>query len=457
MPGLGNVGERVRDLRLSRRLSQAQLAGHDLSDSYISLIESGKRTPTPAVLRLLAERLGCTAEYLSEGIAPEQRAHLEVRERHADLALLDGRPDAALAGFDEVIEHTDDPELTARSRWGRARALEAMDRFAEAIGALEALREQAERDPGRSSWLPPVISLARCYHAAGDLGQAIALGERALARLHELELTVGQEHTEVSRVLLLAYVDRSEPARAHGLGRSVLVGAETAGASIALAYQRASAKALEDGDIGDALFFAEQALAAHVEGARAEAHARLQMAGARALLRGTAPYGIGDAVEGNAAQEALDLLRACAPALRGAEATQCAIETARALVLLDEPAQAVDAAEQALDRLAGDSTPELVNGTRALETVRARLVLAQARLAQGDRTTTSSVLRAAAGELDRLTPGRPTAHLYRELGDLYESTGDINGATTAYRRALEAAGLRPISRAQSIASNAVGL
>jgi transcriptional regulator with XRE-family HTH domain len=456
MPGLGNVGERVRDLRLTRRLSQAQLAGHDLSDSYISLIESGKRTPTPAVLRLLAERLGCTAEYLSEGIAPEQRAHLEVRERHADLALLDGRPDAALAGFDEVIDHTDDPELTARSRWGRARALEALDRFADAIGALESLREQAERDPGRSSWLPPVISLARCYHAAGDLGQAIALGERALARLHELGLTVGQEHTEVSRVLLLAYVDRSEPARAHGLGRSVLVGAETGAASIALAYQRASAKALDDGDIGDALYFAEQALAAHVEGTRAEAHARLQMAGARALLRGTAPYGIGTA-EANAAQEALDLLRACAPALRGPEATQCAIETARALVLLDEPAQAVDAAEQALGDLASDSTPELVEGTRALETVRARLVLAQARLAQDDRTSTASVLRTAAGELDRLTPGRPTAHLYRELGDLYESTGDIAGATTAYRRALEAAGLRPISRAQHVASNVVGL
>ncbi|MBC6456429.1 helix-turn-helix domain-containing protein [Actinomadura sp. HBU206391] len=456
MPGLGNVGERVRDLRLTRRLSQAQLAGHDLSDSYISLIESGKRTPTPAVLRLLAERLGCTAEYLSEGIAPEQRAHLEVRERHADLALLAGRPAVALAGFDEVIEHTDDPELTARSLRGRARALEAMDRYDDAIGALESLREQAERDPGRSSWLPPVISLARCYHAAGDLGQAIALGERALARLHELELTVGQEHTEVSRVLLLAYVDRSEPDRAHGLGRSVLVDAETGGVPISLAYQRASAKALDESAVGDALYFAEQALAAHVEGERLQAHARLQMAGARALLRGTAPYGIG-AAGWDAAQEALGLLRASAPVLQGAEATQCAIETARALVLLGEPARAVHTAEEALTNLVGDSPLELVDRTRALETVRARLVLAQARLAQADRGAATSVLRTATTELDRITPSRPTAHLYRELGDLYESAGDTAGATGAYRRALEAAGLRPISRAQHVASHVVGL
>jgi transcriptional regulator with XRE-family HTH domain len=455
MPGLGNVGERVRDLRLTRRLSQAQLAGHDLSDSYISLIESGKRTPTPAVLRLLAERLGCTAEYLSEGIAPEQRTHLEVRERHANLALLSGQLTDALAGFDEVIEHSDDPELTARSRWGRARALEDLDRFDEAIGILEGLREQAERDPGRSSWLPPVISLARCYHAAGDLGQAIALGERALGRLHELELTVGQEHTEVSRVLLLAYVDRSEPDRAHELGRSVLTDAEAPGTSVAVAYQRASANALDEGAVGDALYLAEQALAAQGEGARLQARARLQMAGARALLRGTAPYGIG-ATGRDSAQEALDLLHTCSSVLDGAEATECAIETARALVLLGEPAQAGDAAERALAELGGNARGTATE-TRAMEIVRARLVLTQARLAQGDHTSATSMLTVAAGQLDQLTPSRPAAHLFRELGDLYESTGDTVGATAAYRRALEAAGLRPVSRAQHAACDVVGL
>src|SRR5262245_6041491 len=98
MPGLGNVGDRVRNLRLTKRMSQAQRAGHDLSDSYISLIESGKRTPTPSVLRLLADRLGCTAEYLADGIEPEQRTHLEVRGRYAELSLRTGDLDAALAG-----------------------------------------------------------------------------------------------------------------------------------------------------------------------------------------------------------------------------------------------------------------------------------------------------------------------------------------------------------------------
>src|SRR3954471_18034382 len=112
MPGQGSVGERVRNLRLSKHLSQSQLAGTELSDSYISLIESGKRTPTPAVVRLLASRLGCLPEYLSEGIEPEERLHLQVRVRHAELALLGDDVAEALDLFTELLKGLDnDPEL----------------------------------------------------------------------------------------------------------------------------------------------------------------------------------------------------------------------------------------------------------------------------------------------------------------------------------------------------------
>lgn len=54
-----------------------------------------------------------------------------------------------------MIARSDDPDLTARARWGRARALEEMGRTDRAIALFEELREQAERDPGRASWLPP--------------------------------------------------------------------------------------------------------------------------------------------------------------------------------------------------------------------------------------------------------------------------------------------------------------
>ncbi|PZG48138.1 transcriptional regulator, partial [Spongiactinospora gelatinilytica] len=52
-------------------MSQAQLAHPELSDSYVSLIESGKRTPTPAVLELLAGKLDCSLSYLVNGVTAE--------------------------------------------------------------------------------------------------------------------------------------------------------------------------------------------------------------------------------------------------------------------------------------------------------------------------------------------------------------------------------------------------
>ncbi|REE97218.1 helix-turn-helix transcriptional regulator [Thermomonospora umbrina] len=481
MPGPGNVGERVRNLRLTRRMSQAQLAGHDLSDSYISLIESGKRTPTPAVLRLLAERLGCTSEYLAEGIEPEQRAHLEVRERYARLALNAGDAATALAGFEDVIEGSDDPEPAARARWGRAEALEALGRVESAIGVFEELREQAERDPGRASALPALVALARCYHAVGDLGQAIALGERVLARLNELRLSAGDEHTEAGRVLLLAYVDRADPERAHRLGRDVLGLGHDPGFTLTEAYRRASVHALEEGAVGDALYLADQALAAQDDGACTRATARLHMAAARALLRGVRPFGDSP----HPAAEAMDLLQGAGPHLRGPEAVDCAIETARALVLLGEPEAAIEAAERQIAESgsttpsspgaagasagprsnghadlpfeslgapgSGSGTPRVSEGhdvgagARSLQFVQARLIIARARLAQEDRTAASAVLRDTAQRLDRLGReghGRPVAHLLRELGELCEAAGDAPAATTAYRRALEATGLR---------------
>ncbi|MFC4054484.1 helix-turn-helix domain-containing protein [Actinomadura syzygii] len=468
MPGPGNVGERVRNLRLTRRLSQAQLAGHDLSDSYISLIESGKRTPTPTVLRMLAERLGCTPEYLAEGVEPEQRAHLEVRERHAHLALLRGDPVTAESGFDEVIARSDDPDLTSRARWGRARALEALGRTDQAIALFEELREQAERDPGRASWLPPVIALARCYHAVGDLGQAIALGERAIERLGLLKLSVGEEYTEAGRILLLAYVDRSEPARAHELGRRLLHPRDVPDVPTSVHYQQASKRALDEGTIGDALYLADQALAVRNDAAPAHARARLSLAAAKALLRGVTPFSapapsgtVPDGPNGferprpegsrEAAREALALLDD-ATGLDEAETTESTIARARALVLVGELDEAIRTLVQFLDTglvLAAPkgTTPVAPEpsgdvAARTQKTVLARLVLARARVAQGDPAAALLVLHAASEQLGTLHPGRPAAHLFRELGELFELVQDAESAAFSYRRALEAAGLR---------------
>jgi len=404
-------------------MSQAQLAGHDLSDSYISLIESGKRTPTPAVLKLLAERLGCTPEYLSEGIEPEQRAHVEVRARHCELALLGGNAAGALEGFDDVIAADDNPELTLRAHWGRAAALERLGRTGEAIAEFEELRELAERDAGRTSWLPSVISLTRCYHVVGDLGQAVALGERALGRLTGLGLTSGSDLAEVARVLLLAYLDRGDTPRAQTLVQHMPDDTDVAGD-----YRRASEKALDEGALGDAIYLADQALEAASARSRSTVRARLRVAGARALIRGDEADNL----------RALDLLTAAEPELSGDEATACVIESARALIRLGRLDEAVATVRDTLEGMPRQDFHPVM--------AQAQLVLAQAHLEQSGREAALTVLRATAAQLERLPANRLTASLSRELGDLFDAAGDGANATAAYRRALESVGLRPTRR-----------
>ena len=66
----GGVPARLREARRAAGLSQAEAGGADLSASYVSLLESGRRNPTPAALAMLARQLGCSVEHLTHGHDP---------------------------------------------------------------------------------------------------------------------------------------------------------------------------------------------------------------------------------------------------------------------------------------------------------------------------------------------------------------------------------------------------
>lgn len=64
------LGDRLRQLRKEAGLTQDRLARRaHVNDSYISLIETGRRVPSPEVTAALAAELGCTVEYLLYGKA----------------------------------------------------------------------------------------------------------------------------------------------------------------------------------------------------------------------------------------------------------------------------------------------------------------------------------------------------------------------------------------------------
>ena len=59
------LGERIREERLKRNLTQAQLAEEvDISDTYMGAIERGERSLTLDTLVRLVNRLGVTGDYL---------------------------------------------------------------------------------------------------------------------------------------------------------------------------------------------------------------------------------------------------------------------------------------------------------------------------------------------------------------------------------------------------------
>ena len=107
------VGQRIKAIRRQRGLSQAQLAHPELSDSYVSLIESGKRTPTPAVLELLAQKLDCSLTYLVNGVTAEQMEDLEVGLSFARMALENGEVAEARRRYAELLADSNLLGLTA--------------------------------------------------------------------------------------------------------------------------------------------------------------------------------------------------------------------------------------------------------------------------------------------------------------------------------------------------------
>ena len=263
MPSQGTIGDRVRGLRLNRRMSQAQLAGPDLSDSYVSLIESGKRTPTPVVARLLAERLGCTTEFLLHGIEPRQRIDTELGLRHAELELYHGDPAVAADRFGEIVKAAgeDNAMLAAQARFGRARALEAQGRVGQAVEAYERLRREAAAHPERLADLPLTVALCRCYQRAGDRLRARDLGGHALDQADRLGIIEGELAVELALALVetesgLLYVERRArgDARRPGSRRSV--------PPRVLALWQASVAAAEGEDSALAVRLAEDALSA---------------------------------------------------------------------------------------------------------------------------------------------------------------------------------------------------
>src|SRR5436309_9914512 len=99
------IGQRLRRLRTERRMSQRELSSPGVSYAYISRIEAGTRQPSVKALRMLARKLGVSAEYLETGSELGAQEDREFRMADAELKLRLGEdPAEAERILSEVLE-----------------------------------------------------------------------------------------------------------------------------------------------------------------------------------------------------------------------------------------------------------------------------------------------------------------------------------------------------------------
>jgi tetratricopeptide (TPR) repeat protein len=222
------VGDRLRRLRLERGFSQRDLSSPGVSYAYISRIEAGARRPSVKALRMLAQKLGVTAEYLETG---SEIGASEARElRLADLELrlrLDGE-----ASRDELAEllaeATADADAPVVVRAHVALGLIAGDegRHAEAIAHLE---QALAADVVTAATRPDVyLALGHTYAAAGSPSRAVEVLERGIAELQQLAPDDRATRIRFSTYLSYALTDLGELTRARAVVSEALYESEEA-------------------------------------------------------------------------------------------------------------------------------------------------------------------------------------------------------------------------------------
>lgn len=171
------IGQRIRDARTRRGVSQRELAGDRFTGQYVSSLERGAVKPSMAALNYLAERLGVgVRELLDPPTEPWSRVD-------ADLRLASGDIEEAERLYRDLAQVAPTPGARAEALLGRAEALCRQNRGADAISpAAEALDlfDRAGR-PAGAAWA--TYWLASAQYQTDNVAEARALLDGLLKRM----------------------------------------------------------------------------------------------------------------------------------------------------------------------------------------------------------------------------------------------------------------------------------
>ena len=424
-------GRKLRALRRRRGLTQAELGGDEMSTSYVSLLEVGKRRPTVELALKLAARLDVAPTVLldSAELPSDEADGLTVLDlRRAELALLSGRVDEACGVYEAFRRQA----VEASAWWLEATG--ALARAKERLGDLEeatslyrewlAVDWTAHRGVVESSAV--LAGLCRCLRERGLLAVEADRIERALAALRALELDATPVALELVGHLAAIRQEQDDAAGANALLAGAAEVIDRAGESTALVatYGHASTLARQAGQSVQALELVDRAIAAHRATTGADALARVRVACA----------------SGRQEESTVDFLEA---ALRvslecgsAADVARCEVELSGALLATD-PDRAHAVAAEALTRVG----PEF-----RLSRAEATWALGRAAWELGRRDEAIRDLHEAAEEMADLGLARLSARGILHIAALQEQDGHVAEALAAYRRAAAVIGLAAPSR-----------
>jgi len=172
--GGGTLGERVRAARHDAGLSQAQLAGDELTKGFISQIESGLVRPSIRSLQHIASTLGRPLDYFiaDEPLAATKRVTFhrlaaEAAAERLDWGASQGAAKAGLGLAVDPVERAAFLRLLASAALYQGRREEAFDRVTEGLALLDVAKQP--------------VDVARLIYirglAYGEAGQLVASTE----------------------------------------------------------------------------------------------------------------------------------------------------------------------------------------------------------------------------------------------------------------------------------------
>lgn len=431
---MSTIGTRIRELRQAKGLTQDALAGDGVSAGYVSLIESGKRTPSRDVIQRLAARLGVPAEQLLDRAEPRVDDQAKVEINFARMALANGNPAEAARCLSPLVFDQLNTALACDAALVLAESLWQTGQLDEAVAMLESMSARCRDD---DAWLALAVCATRLtvmYLESGDTERGVSVGENALAETEAAGLEGTDEHLRLGATCVWAIYERGDLLHATSRVQRLIRVADRVGTSRARGsvYWNASMVAHGRGRLDDALRLSDRALAMLGEDEASRDLPRLRLHYAWLLLHRDQPL-FAEALEQlDRAETDTALLGSrvdigLAATLRG-----------RAYLYLGDADRAAEHAARAL-QLLGPS--DHVNRAEAL------ILLGDVGVARGEDDLVDEAYRETERVLGEMTESRMVARLWRELGDALRERGDVNGAVNAYDNALRMTGLlrRPLS------------